>query len=77
MAAFDPGFSATYEETIVFPTGRAKRIPLSVFLLAAGVVLVPYSFIRRKPPPGHCAGCGYALDGLATCPECGRERSAV
>lgn len=73
VAAFDPGFSATYEQTIVFPGARAKRIPLSVFLLAAGFILIVYSFIRRKPPPGHCASCGYVLDGLGTCPECGHQ----
>lgn len=31
---------------------------------------------RRDPMPrlGQCAACGYALEGLTTCPECGLER---
>jgi predicted membrane protein len=45
----------------------------------AAIVGIPFLVARRKPPPGHCSKCGYALTGneSGTCPECGASTGKV
>lgn len=49
------------------------RAPMWSFAIIL-VILPAVWFIRRKPPPGHCASCGYDMRAsVGVCPECGRS----
>lgn len=64
----------------VYPSSWFVRVPLwiPVVLLGAAAIRVWWRDMRWRTIPGHCARCGYALEGLegetVTCPECGHEQ---
>ncbi len=55
-------------------TRRSFPLWMSQAVLIAATILLNRRASRR-PPPGHCAACGYNLTGNVSgmCPECGTE----
>ena len=53
----------------------SMQVAMCVVLGAISIFLVWWGWRRILQPhfgPGQCAACGYALEGLRDCPECGR-----
>lgn len=52
----------------------SMQVAIYVMLGAISIALAWWGWQRILEPhfgPGQCAACGYALDGLRDCPECG------
>ena len=54
-------------------TGWEMVVPFWVVLLILGIPTAFLWYRDRRPPKGHCQGCGYNLTGNVSgvCPECG------
>ena len=72
-------FRDRYWHTLWLPdrrsVGRSIHLVCPMWMLLLPVTIpTAYLFYRdRRPPRGHCQGCGYNLTGNVTgvCPECG------
>ena len=61
----------------VQPVGLAANIALAWvlwFLVLLSASEIRRAFLRRR---GRCTSCGYQVDNLDTCPECGSSRVAL
>ena len=56
----------------VMPVWRGLLADVGFFGGCAAVVGLGLKRWRRRAP-GMCVGCGYSVEGLMRCPECGRE----
>ncbi|MHC4092819.1 MAG: hypothetical protein ACYSVY_21515, partial [Planctomycetota bacterium] len=55
------------------PRATYVRVPLWVLLATVALATAILWYRDRRPPKGHCRGCGYNLRGNVSgvCPECG------
>lgn len=74
-------FSAGHDGVAAGEGTRVRFIGFPLWLPTALFALLPLAHLsrrmRRRFPPGCCAGCGYELTGNTSgvCPECGRPVS--
>ncbi len=55
---------------VFFSMNAGLYVTCAILLL----VMPVWRLLHRRPPPGHCANCGYNLTGNVSgrCPECGQ-----
>jgi len=68
------GFTGSQTISVVFPLVHFGILLLFLALMAWLQALYARD-LSPIPPRDHCQRCGYPIDGLPRCPECGQERS--